>query len=120
MENKKFLLVITHAGDDPERANVGLAFAAAMISENVDVSMVFMFDGVYLMKKGVIDSIASPNVTPAKDLLQIIVDGGAKLMVCMPCVLRRGIAEEDLLEVCTLVNAPSVIPEMQQREVITF
>lgn len=120
MDNKKFLVIITHAEDDPERANLGLAFTAALVADDRDVILVTMFDGVYLMKKGVMDLIASPNVTPARDLLKIIIDGGVKLIACTPCVLKRGIQEEELLDGCKLVNAPSVIPEMAQRQILTF
>jgi len=120
MEKKKFLILLTHATDDQERANIGLAFAAGMVAEDMDVALVFMFEGVNLMIKGGIDSIAAPNVTPGKDLLEIIMNGGAKLLVCTPCILKRGIQEADLIQGCTLISAASVIPEMASRKVITF
>lgn len=120
MEAKKFLIVLTHAADDPERANLGLAFAAAMIAEEMDVAILFMFDGAYLAKKGEIDSIAAPHVTPAKDLLNIIMEGGPKLMACTPCIMKRGIEESELLDGCQLISAATVIPEMASREVVTF
>jgi predicted peroxiredoxin len=120
MEEKKYLLIITHAQDNPERANLALAFAAAMIAEEKDIALVFMFDGVYLARKGVMEAIAAPHVTPGKDLLPVIMEGGAKLMACTPCAMQRGVKEDELLEGCKLISAVTVIPEMAQREVITF
>jgi len=120
MEEKKFLLIITHAQDNPERANLALAFAAAMIAEEKDIALVFMFDGVYLARKGVMEAIAAPHVTPGKDLLPVIMEGGAKLMACTPCAMQRSVMEDELLEGCKLISAATVIPEMAQREVITF
>ncbi|GAB4336945.1 MAG: DsrE/DsrF/TusD sulfur relay family protein [Desulfobulbaceae bacterium] len=120
MEEKKFLLIITHAQDDPEKANLALAFAAAMIAEEKDVALVFMFDGVNLARKGVIETIAAEHVTPGKDLLPVILEGGAMLMACTPCAMQRGIKEEDLLDACRLISAVTVVPEMARREVITF
>lgn len=120
MEEKKFLLVITHADDDPERANLALAFAAAMVADDVDLAVVFMFRGVLLAKKGIIETIAAPNVTPGKDLLPIIMEGDVKLLACTPCALTHGVKENELLDGCRLISAATVIPEMASREVITF
>ena len=117
---KKMLLIITHAQDDPEKANLALAFAAAMIAEEMDIALVFMFDGVHLARKGVIETIEVDHVTPGRDLLPVILEGGAKLMACTPCAMQRGIKEEDLLDGCTLISAATVVPEMARREVITF
>ncbi|MDH3328515.1 MAG: DsrE family protein [Desulfobulbaceae bacterium] len=120
MKDNKFLLIITHAQDDQERANLALAFAAAMIAEEKDIVLLFMFDGVYLARKGGIESIAADHVTPGKDLLPVIMEGGAKLMACTPCAMQRGIREEELLEGCRLISAATVVPEMAEREVISF
>ena len=118
--DKKMMLIITHADDDTERANLALAFAAAMIAEGIDLAIVFMFRGVVLAKRGVIENIATPNVTPGKTLLPIIMEGDVKLMACTPCALTHGVRKDELLPGCKLVSAATVVPEMQEREVITF
>jgi predicted peroxiredoxin len=117
---KKMMIIITHADDDPERANLALAFVAAMIAEGIDLAVVFMFRGVLLVKQGIIETIATPNVTPGKDLLPIIMEGDVKLMACTPCALTHGVKEDELLDGCRLISAPTVVPEMQEREVVTF
>ena len=119
-KNKKMLLIITHSDDDPERANLALAFAAAMVSEEIDLAIVFMFKGVLLAKKGVIETISAPNVTPGKDLLSFIMGSDTMLMACTPCALTHGVNEEELLDGCKLISALTVVPEMNDREVITF
>ena len=118
--DKKMMLIITHADDDPERANLALAFAAAMIADDIDLAIVFMFRGILLAKKGVIETIAAPNVTPGKTLLPIIMEGDVKLMACTPCALTHGVNENELLPGCKLISAATVVPEMKEREIITF
>ncbi len=118
--NKKMMLIITHSDDNPERANLALAFTVAMITEEVDLTLVFMFKGVLMSKKGVIETIAAPNVTPGKDLLPIILESDVQLLACTPCALTYGVKEEELLDGCILISAATVIPEMNDREVITF
>ncbi len=117
---KKMLLIITHADDDPERANIALAFASAIISEDVDLAIVFMFKGVLLAKKGYIETIAEPNISSGKDLLPIILESNAKLMACSPCALTHGVKEDELIDGCQMISALTVVPEMVAREVITF
>jgi len=117
---KKMLLIITHAYDDEERANLALAFAATMIAIEIDLAIVFMLKGVLLARKGGIEAIAAQNVTPGKDLLPIILESKIPLMACTPCTLTHGVKEQDLLDNCRLISAVNVVSEMAEREVVSF
>ena len=50
--SKKMLVIISHSTDEVDRANLALAFVAAMVSEEIDVSLLLMWEGVLLGKKG--------------------------------------------------------------------
>lgn len=117
---KKILLIITHADDDAERANLALAFAATMIALEIDLAIVFMFKGVLLARKGGIEAIAGQNIAPGRDLLPIILESKTPLMACTPSTLTHGVKEKDLLDGCQLISAIDVVPEMAEREVISF
>jgi predicted peroxiredoxin len=117
---EKFLMMITHSTDNHERANIALSFAASMISEEHDLAIVFIFEGALLVKKGIADTIEGPNVTPARELMAIIMESDAKLYVCAPCAKTYGVAEEEMLPGVKIVSAPSVVLEMEDRKVVTF
>ncbi len=117
---KKILMMISHSTDNHERANIALSFAASMISEEYDLAIVFIFEGALLAKKGVAETIEGKNVTPARELMPIILESDAKLYICAPCAKTYGVAEDELLDGVKIVSAPSVIFEFEDREIINF
>jgi predicted peroxiredoxin len=64
---KKYMVVITHATDDHDRANLALSFAAAMLVDEIDVAVTLMFEGALLGKKGVAETIVGRNITPGRE-----------------------------------------------------
>ena len=118
--NKKFLLIVTHAHDDPDRANIAWAMAASLVNEEADLAMAFMLEGVLFTKKGVAETIAGRNITPVRELLPVIREAKVPLFACVPCMKTRGVAEEDLIAGVKPITAPTLAAEMMQRQVITL
>jgi len=120
MEKKKFMVVITHSTDDPDRANLGMAFVSSMIMEDIDVAVLFMFEGILLVRKGVAETIAGRNMTPLKDLMPIISQADITLFGCGPCMKTFNISEGELIEGVKVITAPTAVHAMLDREVVTF
>ena len=118
--SKKTLMMISHATDNQDKANIALAFAVSMITDGHDLAIVFIFEGALLAKNGVIETIEGRNVTPAKDLFPLIQEAKIPLYVCAPCAQTHGVREEDMISGVKIVSAPSVIMEMEDRKVINF
>jgi predicted peroxiredoxin len=118
--NKKFLVIISHSTDDHDRANLALAFVASMLSENLDVALLFMWEGALLGKRGVAETIVGRNMTAAKDLFPLILEAKPTIMVCAPCAKTMGVSEADLIPGAKLITAPTVVAAMQEREVVNF
>ena len=117
---KKFMVIVTHGNDDQDRANLAMAFVAAMIAEEADVAVLFMFEGVFLARKGAAEKIAGKNMTPLKDLMPIITEAGITMYACGPCLKTHEIAEHDLLDGILVITAPTAVNAMMDREVVTF
>ena len=120
MEKKKFMVVVTHATDDQDRANLSMAFVAAMIAEDIDVEVLFMFEGVLLAKKGMAETIAGRNMTPLNELMPIITGAGITMYGCGPCLKTHGVSEDEMLEGVKIITAPTAVHAMTDREVVTF
>ena len=113
----RYLLIITHAKDNEDRANAAFGFAAALVSEG---PVFFLFDGANLARRGVAETIAGRNYAPVRDLLPILREAQVKLMVCGACAKTYGIAETDLIEGCEIVHIPTVAALMPGRQTVTF
>jgi uncharacterized protein len=97
-ETEKIVYIATHAGEDPERATLPLMLANAALAMEVEAVVALQGTGVFLAKKGYLDNIFAPGLPPLKELMKSFLEAGGHLMVCVPCIKERKIAESDLIE----------------------
>ena len=116
--SRKMMMIITHAQDNTEKANLSLALAASMVSEDYDLVILFMFDGAFLAKKGAIETIEDGAVTPGRELLPILRETKVPMFVCSPCAVKRGIGEADLEEGIKVISGPTAVTMMPGRQIL--
>ncbi len=95
---EKIVYVCTHAGEDPERASLPFVLANAALTMDVQAVVVLQSTGVYLAKKGYLDNVFAAGLPPLKELMDNYFEQGGKLLVCVPCIKERKIAESDLIQ----------------------
>jgi len=117
---ERYLLIITHAKDDEDRANAAVAFAAALVAEGHEVVIFFLFEGASLARRGVAETIEGRNYAPVRDLLPILREAEVELMVCGACAKTYGIDEAALIDGCTIVQIPTVAALMAGCQTLTF
>jgi len=117
---KRYLLIITHATDDQDRANSAVALAVSLISDGADVALFFTFDGALLAKKGVAETVSGRNFTPVRELFPMILEAKIPLFLCGACAKTYAIAEADLVPGVKIVTLPTLAMEMPSRETITL
>lgn len=118
--NKKFILIITHSVDDPDRANAAIALAVSLLSEDADLVIFFIFKGAYLAKKGVAETIEGRNFAPVRDLFPTLLEEKVSMYLCGACAKTYSITEADLVEGVRIVHIPTIAAEMADRETITW
>lgn len=117
---KKFILAITHAIDDQDRANAAIAFAASLLAEDADLVIFFIFEGAMLAKQGVAETIRGKNFAPVADLFPMLIEGSVPMFVCGACAKTYGITEADLVPGVRIVQIPTITAQMMERETITL
>jgi uncharacterized protein len=111
-EKEKIFLIVTHAGEDPERATFPFVLANAALAMDVEAVVAVQGTGVYLAQKGYADHISVPGLTPLKKLIDNFVDNGGKILVCIPCIEERKIGQADLIQGAEPCKAGRLIVEM--------
>lgn len=96
-KTEKVVYICTHAGEDPERASLPFVLANAALAMDLEAVVVLQSTGVFLAKKGYVDNVLAGGLPPLKKLLADFMEQGGKLMVCVPCIKERQIAESDLI-----------------------
>jgi predicted peroxiredoxin len=109
-------LVITHAGDEPEKAT--LPFMIATVAQTMDVGLfiVLQGEGVRMAVKGGTEGVHAEGLSPVEDLLSAVLASGAQIMVCSPCLTTRGFTEDDLREGFFVGGAAKIVEAMLECE----
>jgi predicted peroxiredoxin len=97
-KTEKILYIGTHGGEDPERASLPFVLANAAIAMDVEAVVVLQGAAVFLAKKGYLQNVHAAGFSPLKELLEIFLELGGRLLVCIPCIQERQIDESDLIE----------------------
>jgi uncharacterized protein involved in oxidation of intracellular sulfur len=111
-DNEKIVYILTHAGEDPDRATLPLVFANAAQAMDIEAVVVLQGTGVYLAKKGYLEHVHASGLPAFKDLMDHFLSEGGRLLVCVPCIKERKIDETDLIEGATLTAAGAVTQEL--------
>jgi len=89
----------TNAGDDAEKAAMPFVMACGAMAMDVKATVVLQGQGVYIAKKGYVDTMLPPGgFAPLKKLLADFLELGGDLRVCGPCIKERNIQESDFVE----------------------
>lgn len=102
---KTFLIVGTHADDDPERATMTFACAGAASALGIRTSVFLTMEGVKLAMKGYAEKIEPvTGMASVKEMMDAFVKDGGSIQVCIPCLESRGIDKGQFLEGVKFVN----------------
>jgi uncharacterized protein involved in oxidation of intracellular sulfur len=96
-KQEKIMYFATCGGEDPEKACMPFVMALAAIAMDVKATVVLQGNGVYLAqdayRKNMLPGGGFPNIDK---LVTDFIDYGGELLVCMPCIEERNIAESEL------------------------
>lgn len=116
MSDKKVGFVVTHATDDPEMATLPFMLATGALAMGVEPVIILQSDAVALAVEGAAEAVVSEGMAPLATLLHGLLDAGVRMMVCSPCMTKRGITEEMLLPGCFVGGAGQVVTSMLECE----
>ena len=109
---ERFVIMVTHGPEDPERATIPFVMGCAALASDVQVVMGFQAEGVRLVHEGVADGVQAPEFPPLAKLLDDYRELGGKLLVCNPCIKGREIPPEALVEGSEVVAAGRFVAEI--------
>jgi len=111
-ETEKIVYIVTHGGEDPERATFPFMLATAAQAMEVEAVVALQGVSVFLAKKGYLEHVAAAGLPALKDLVNNFLEAGGKLLICTPCIRDRHIEESDLIEGSELIAAARLNQEI--------
>jgi len=121
-KEEKILYFSTCAGENPEKAAMPFVMGIAAMAMDIKATIVLQGNGVYLAQKGYAENmLRGGGFPPQKKLLSEFLELGGKLLVCVPCLKERNIAEEQLVPGSETTAAGAVnIEAMQSNAVLVY
>jgi len=124
MAEKKFVFIITHSYDNPDKVAGALQLATNMKALDIPLDVFLMDRGVLLAKKGFAESLTwqkKDEFSPVADLMKTLIeDFGVKFYICASCVNHYGLDRAERV-LNSEVRPGSFLAEMlREREGLTF
>ncbi len=108
----KFVVNLTHAHNDTDKATVAFVVANAAVASEKDTLVFLSIEGVRLSQKGAADTIHEEGFAALKDLMASFVKAGGKIYVCSPCFKKRALDEGNLVDGATIVGGAKLVEFM--------
>jgi predicted peroxiredoxin len=110
---ERFMVSITHAEDDGDKATVGFVIANAALASGNDTLVFLSTNGVYLAEQGRAKAIHEEGFAPLQDLMNQFVEEGGKIYVYSPCFKKRHLDESALVAGATIVGGAKLVEFMK-------
>jgi predicted peroxiredoxin len=108
----KFVINLTHAKNDPDKATVAFVIANAAVASDKDTLVFLSIEGVRLAQTGFADDIHEEGFAALKDLMTNFVNAGGKIYVCSPCFKKRKLDETALVAGAVIVGGAKLVEFM--------
>ena len=115
-QTEKMVVIVTHGGEDPERACLPFVVANAALAMDVQAVVILQGTAVTLAKKGCYEHVFAPGLPPLKDLVDSFIELGGTLLVCAPCLKERNITNDMLVDSTHPIKAARVVTEILEAD----
>jgi predicted peroxiredoxin len=105
----KFLVSLTSAKDNTDKATVAFVVANASVASGVETVVFLSTEGVRLSQTGYADDIHEESFKPLKQLMDDYIAAGGKIWICSPCFKKRALDENNLVGSAVIVGGAKVV-----------
>ncbi|MCB2182093.1 MAG: DsrE family protein [Desulfobulbaceae bacterium] len=103
------VIVCSCGTDNPNRSSRAIHLATIAHKEGKNVTVFLLDEGVFLVKKGMINHLQAATGDVADDLMTYLQAHNVPLIACTPCAKSRQISKADLIEGARMGSAVELI-----------
>ena len=110
-----FCIMVNYAKDNIDKATISFTLANAGLESGERVALILASEGVRLAMKRYADDIDNGEpFKPLKELIRSVLEQRGSVNVCVPCMKKRGLEENEVLPDINLIGGPDVIRIMNE------
>ncbi|ODT83698.1 MAG: sulfur reduction protein DsrE [Pelagibacterium sp. SCN 64-44] len=110
----KFVISISCAGNDTDKATVGFVIANAAVASDKETVVFLSIEGTRLSQRGYADDIHEEGFAPLKELMANFAAAGGRIYVCSPCFKKRALDEASLVDGAVIVGGAKLVEFMSE------
>jgi len=119
MDGDKVLIVMTSGPDTPQRCASPFLLAIAATTMASDVRLVFMIDGVLLLKPEIAErTFAVEGGRSVAGFIEDTMGAGVHLCACTPSLQLHGLAPEDLVDGVEMIGGAALLAWAKESQVV--
>ncbi len=108
----RFCVNLTCAKDDADKATVAFVVANAAAASDQETIVFLSTEGVRLAEAGYADDVHEDGFAPLRELMASFAGAGGRILVCSPCMKKRGLAEAALVPGAVIVGGAKLVEFM--------
>ena len=124
MQNKKFVFIITHSYDNPDKVAGALQLATNMMAFDAEIAFFLMDKGALLAKKGFAETLTwqlKDEFSPISDLMKTLIeDFNVKFYICASCVKHYELDKAELVPNSEIKPGSLLGQMLLERQGLTF
>lgn len=124
MSQKKFVFILTHSYDDPDKVAGALQLATNMKAFDVELDFFLMDKGVLLAKKGFAETLTwqkKDEFSPVAELMKTLIeDFDVKFYICASCVKHYELDKIELMKNSEIKPGSFLGEMLLERQALTF
>lgn len=118
---EKLVIVVTHGGEEAERATIAFVVANAALAMEAKATVILQANGVVLATKGCYEHVFAAGFEPLKKLVDSFLELGGTILVCIPCLESRKISPDQIVAGHETAKAGRVVQELlEATSVVTY
>jgi predicted peroxiredoxin len=112
-------MLIFCGSDDPERVYPPFMIGSGALAMDMDLTLFFTLSGLEIIRKGGAEKIVLDGAPkPLPEFLDIVKEGGARLIACSAAFPMAGIGEEDLVDGVELGGVATFVDLAEEADVV--
>ena len=111
----KFCVTVSECKTNEDKATLGFVVANAAVGSEKETMVFLSADGVWAAVKGEMEkvSIGAP-FAPLSELVGKFTANGGKILVCSPCLKKRGLSEDMLIDGAAAAGGAALVEWLSQ------
>ena len=105
-----FVITLSHGKSSEKHVSIAFTLALKSQEKGYDTAIILLLDGVHIGETGYADDIdIGEPFLPVKDMLEVFLSQGGRLLACGSCWKHEHIPESSLLAGASIITASDVI-----------